>query len=129
MRLLLDTHVAIWSVTALHRIPPHVREIIRDPRSSVYVSTVSMWEIGIKNTQSRRDPVPYSSRTAATHFAEAGYEIIPLTPEHSFEFEDVAMHHTDPFDRMLVAQARCESLRLLTHDAKLAAYGDPVMSF
>ena len=129
MRLLLDTHVAIWSVTALYRIPPHVREIIKDPLSLVCVSAVSLWEIGIKTTQGRRDPVPYSSRTAATHFAEAGYEMLPLAPEHAFEFEAVAVHHTDPFDRMLVAQARCESLRLLTHDAKLADYGDPIMLF
>jgi PIN domain nuclease of toxin-antitoxin system len=71
--------------------------------------------------------MPISGREALTYFSESGYRVLAITPEHAASIETLPSLHTDPFDRMLVAQALYEPLRLVTHDTQVAQYNDTIM--
>lgn len=126
MNLLLDTHVALWAITDSPRLPHEARELIESPRSTVWVSTASVWEISIKHALARGD-MPVSGRDATRYFEASGYRLLAIEPEHAAAVEDLAPHHQDPFDRLLVAQALVEPMRLLTHDAVVARYSDTII--
>ena len=129
MRLLLDTHVAVWAVSNSLGLPGHIRELIADPIHEVYVSAVSILEIAIKRASSGRDPPPFSGAEAMDYFRQVGFALLDVTPEHAAGVEKLPMIHRDPFDRLLVAQCLAEPLRLVTHDQKVAAYSDTIMLF
>lgn len=128
MRFLLDTHIALWAVTEDARLSRNARRLIGDAQDPV-VSAVAIWEIAIKHALrgKRREQMVVSGRDATKEFLDAGFTILPVTAEHAAAVEDLPPHHGDPFDRMLVAQATCESLRLLTADGQLLAYGAAVV--
>lgn len=92
-------------------------------------STASIWEVAIKWSLRRGlpDDMSISGRDFADALDQAGIEVIPITPRHAAALDDLDLHHRDPFDRLLVATAQCEGLVLLTHDAKLQAYGKSVV--
>lgn len=124
MNLLLDTHIAIWAVADDPRLSAAARALILDPAAQLTVSTASLWEIAIKFAlQCGADPMPISAAEAFRHFQASGYRIAPVTPAHVLALETLPRHHDDPFDRLLVATAMAEPYRLITHDARLAAYG------
>jgi PIN domain nuclease of toxin-antitoxin system len=124
MRLLLDTHVALWSVTADDRLSSTARALVKDVSNSISVSVASLWEIAIKHAIRRRGApaMPVSSRQAADWFSEAGFEILDACANHVFAIEELPPLHADPFDRLIVAQARSEGMTLLTSDAVVAKY-------
>jgi PIN domain nuclease of toxin-antitoxin system len=124
--LLLDTHIALWAITDSPKLPRQARDLILDPSSEIFVSATTIWEIAIKRSVGRGN-MPVSSVEASRYFAEAGYTILPVTAAHAAATEILPLHHTDPFDRLLVAQAMTEPLKLVTHDAKLAEYGEAVL--
>ncbi|MDH0425415.1 type II toxin-antitoxin system VapC family toxin [Stutzerimonas stutzeri] len=126
MNLLLDTHVALWAITDSPRLPAKARELIAAPRNTVWVSTASLWEITIKHSLGRGD-MPVSGHEALGYFQQAGYRLLAVEAEHAVAVGELPHHHADPFDRLLVAQARMEPMRLLTHDTLVARYGDTVM--
>ena len=126
MRLLLDTHIALWAITDSPKLPKQVRELISMPATEVYVSAASVWEIGIKHSLGRSN-MPVSGAEASRYFTESGYILLPVTAEHAAATETLPPIHADPFDRMLVAQALTEPLRLVTHDATVARYSDSIM--
>lgn len=126
MKLLLDTHIALWAITDDPKLSPRARELIVTPRNLVWVSAVSIWEISIKHGLGRGD-MPISGSDALEFFRQAGYRMLPVSPEHAAAVEALPSHHTDPFDRLLVAQSLTEPLRLLTHDANVARYSDTVI--
>lgn len=126
MRLLLDSHIAIWALTNDPRLSEAARELLLDDDNEVFVSAVSVWEIAIKHSLGRRR-MPFSGTDATRYFREAGYRLLDFTPAHAAGIERLPPIHTDPFDRLLLAQARSEPLHLLTHDAVMARYGDPVL--
>lgn len=126
MNLLLDTHIALWAITDAPALPARARALISEPANEVWVSAVSVWEIAIKHGLGRGD-MPISGIEALGYFDEAGYRMLPITPAHAAAVASLPPHHQDPFDRLLVAQARAEPLRLLTHDATVALYGEPVL--
>jgi PIN domain nuclease of toxin-antitoxin system len=129
VKLLLDTHIAIWALNEPRRLSEQARDLIADERNDVYVSAASVWEIAIKFALAkRRNAPPFSGEVALRLFIEAGYRLLPVTPEHAVALDRLPPLHADPFDRMLVAQALHEPLRLLTADAALAAYGDVVLT-
>jgi len=101
------------------------RNLIVDPDATVFFSAASVWEIAIKHRLARGD-MPVSGAEADGLFREAGYNELPITAAHAAATEKLPGHHADPFDRMLVAQALYEPLRLLTHDRQLLAYGESV---
>lgn len=123
MRLLLDTHVALWALTDDPRLSQRARALIADPENDVLVSAASVWEVAIKHALGRGD-MPISGDQALDWFRQAGYQLLPIAPEHAAAVEHLPDHHRDPFDRMLVAQATAEPLRLLTHDPLVLRYGD-----
>jgi PIN domain nuclease of toxin-antitoxin system len=128
VRLLLDTHVALWAVIDSPRLDPEVRSRLLDPANDVVVSAASVWEIAIKHAL-RRDRMPVSGETALGHFCASGYRLLPVTPEHAAAVETLPPLHRDPFDRMLTAQAAQEPLVLVTHDPVLARYRQDAIRF
>lgn len=126
MNVLLDTHVALWAITDSPRLPGRAREMIESPRSTVWISAASLWEIAIKHGLGRGE-MPVSSQEALRYFQESGYRFLPIEPEHAVAIEDLPPHHADPFDRILVAQALVEPMRLITHDRAVARYSDTII--
>lgn len=126
MNLLLDTHVALWAIADSPKLPKKAREMIESPRTSIWISAATIWEIAIKHSLGRGD-MPVSSQDALRYFQESGYRFLPIEPEHAAAVEDLAAHHADPFDRILVAQAIVEPMRLMTHDPIVARYSDTVI--
>ena len=86
----------------------------------------AIWEIAIKHSLGRGD-MPVSGQDALRYFSESGYRRLPIEAEHAIAVEDLPAHHSDPFDRILVAQALLEPMRLMTHDAQVALYSDTVI--
>ena len=122
MRLLLDTHVAIWALAESARLPASVADLVADPANDVFVSIASVWEIAIKRALGKRSAPPLSARDAVGRFGEVGFVLLPISAEHAAAVETLPPLHGDPFDRILVAQALAEMLRIVTHDAQVAAY-------
>ena len=129
MRLLLDTHIALWAITDDARLPRIARELIGELGNEVVVSAASIWEITIKHALARGLPsdMPVSGPDALRYFRASGYTLLPVTAEHAAAVADLPALHRDPFDRMLVAQAFHEPLRLMTHDSGLSSYGDAIL--
>jgi PIN domain nuclease of toxin-antitoxin system len=123
---LLDTHVALWAITDSPKLSKKAREMIELPKSSIWISAATIWEIAIKRSLGRGD-MPVSSQEAMRYFGESGYRFLPVEPEHAAAVEDLPAHHADPFDRILVAQALVEPMRLITHDAMVACYSDTII--
>ncbi len=126
MNLLLDTHVALWAITDSPVLSQKVRALIHAPKSTVWISAVSVWEIAIKHGLGRGD-MPVSGQDAVRYFRDSGYRFLAVEPEHAAAVEDLAAYHQDPFDRLLVAQAIIEPMRLITHDATVARYSDSII--
>jgi PIN domain nuclease of toxin-antitoxin system len=126
MRLLLDTHIALWAITDSSALSAEARRYILAPNNEVYVSAASIWEISIKHGLGRGNmPVPGSE--AAEYFTQAGYMTLDISADHAVFVEKLPVHHADPFDRMLVAQALYEPMHLLTHDKIITAYSDTII--
>jgi PIN domain nuclease of toxin-antitoxin system len=126
MNLLLDTHVALWAITDSPKLPQRARDLIQAPKTTVWVSAASIWEIAIKCGLGRGD-MPVSGQDAVRYFQESGYRFLPLDIEHALAVESLPAHHQDPFDRILVAQALVEPMRLMTHDPLVARYSDTII--
>ncbi len=120
MRLLLDTHVLLWWLKDPNRIEEPALKAIRNPRNTVYYSSVSIWEMVIKSSLGK---LPSVRRKEITDALQADHFMpLPVSPDHAWAVLNLPHHHRDPFDRMLVAQAGEESLTLVTRDSKLAHY-------
>ena len=117
MRLLLDSHVFLWWKAADPRLSPaRVRAIAE--AEEVYVSAATAWELGLKVSLGKlRLPESVEDGILASGFSE-----LPVHFRHTREAVVLPPHHHDPFDRMLVAQALCEGLTLMTHDDKITKY-------
>lgn len=127
MRLLLDTHIAIWWLYRPNLITAEVMSLVQEQAEEVSVSQASLWEMTIKINLGRLD---LNLKTFADQLSVDGFRILPIRTEHLISVAELEHHadHRDPFDRLLVAQSRCEPLLLLTHDQKLERYGETVKS-
>lgn len=123
MRLLLDTHVYLWAVMNSRLLGASARRAI-ETAEEVYVSAASIWEIAIK---ARLGKIEASPDDLAGAIVQSGFIELPIRASHAAEVGRLPLHHGDPFDRILIAQAVCEPLRLLTADSLLTRYGDLVM--
>lgn len=126
MKYLLDTHLLIWASADDSRLSRRTRQLLEDPDNSLIFSAASIWEISIKTGLGRP-----SFRLPAAVFRrgliEAGYLELDITSAHAVAVGELPAIHSDPFDRMLVAQARTEGYPLLTSDRRVAEYGAPVV--
>ena len=127
MRLLLDTQIVLWALTGSARLGAMAHDLIADTGNEIYVSTASIWEIAIKHALGRGQ-MPVSGARAAELCAAAGYRELPVAWRHAVVVESLPPLHADPFDRILVAQATAEPMRLLSRDATVASYGAIVMA-
>jgi len=122
MRLLLDTNVLLWTLAGSPKIQP-VSQLILAPESEVFVSTASLWEIAIKTRIGKLTADLTEIRQAV---AASGFIELSIRGEHVETIATLPMHHKDPFDRMIVAQAITEPMRLLSGDRQLAVYTELV---
>ena len=122
MSLLLDTHVVLWWRLDSRRLHRDARRLI-EAADRVFVSAASGWEVALKiGTGRLRLQDRFSGLVEAS-----GFEKLPVAFEHAEQLTALPRHHSDPFDRMLVAQAQVEGLTLVTHDRALEPYGVPVI--
>jgi len=122
MRLLLDTNVLLWTLSGSARIRK-IRNLILADDSEIYVSTASLWEIAIKSGIGKLDADVGVIRRA---IQESGFIELAVFGSHIETVATLPLHHRDPFDRLIIAQAMTEPMRLLTGDATLAIYSDLV---
>ena len=125
MRLLLDTHVFLWTLDDSPKLSRSARELMTVPETECLVSAVSFWEIAIKAGLRRKDFRVDTARLIDAAHA-AGLKHLPFLEAHAVRIARLPRHHADPFDRALIAQALSEPLTFLTHDAALARYGSAV---
>jgi PIN domain nuclease of toxin-antitoxin system len=128
VRLLVDTHLLLWGMIDDPRFPSRARDLIVDPANTVFVSRVTVWETAVKRALKRySDDFPFSPERVVEEADLAGFRWLSIEDEHLFTLAGLPLLHRDPFDRLLVAQALAEPLRLITHDRQIAAYSDTVI--
>jgi PIN domain nuclease of toxin-antitoxin system len=125
MRILLDTHVLLWSVAQSERLPEAARELLENTDNALYCSVASLWEIAIKTSLGRAD-FQVDLHKLRQAMGRMGIVELPVEGAHAEALIQLPPIHKDPFDRMLVAQSMAEPLVLLTNDAILAEYWDGV---
>jgi PIN domain nuclease of toxin-antitoxin system len=122
VRLLLDSHVFLWWKMSDPRLPSTVVEAVVEAREA-WVSAATAWELGLKASLGKlRLPEPVEDGILAAGFTE-----LPVCFRHTRRAMTLPLHHRDPFDRILVAQALCEGLTLVTHDEAIARYEVPIL--
>jgi PIN domain nuclease of toxin-antitoxin system len=121
--VLLDTHVYLWAVTGHRALKPAARRLI-EAADQAYVSAASIWEVSIK---SRLGKIDADVDELCAAIGQSGFIELAVTAAHAAQVARLPSHHTDPFDRILIAQALVEPLRLLTADGSLARYSDLVI--
>jgi len=118
MQYLLDTHIILWWLTEPEKISPKARKTISDKNNIIYTSSVSYWEMAIKKSIGR---LTLPNNIIEILLSE-GFKMLPLTPEESLSVADLPLLHQDPFDRMLVMQAKLHDLVLITNDKRIMDY-------
>ncbi len=125
MNLLLDTHVLLWAASEPQRLSAKARTLLLDSANQLVFSAASLWEISIKSSLDRTG-LKVDARRLWRMLLVNGYRELPITSEHTVAVNELPALHKDPFDRILVAQARVEGLLLLTSDKIVAKYGEGV---
>ena len=126
MRYLIDTHILIWSTTDSQKLSARAKAILSNRDNVCYFSAASIWEIAIKRAR-HPDMIPIPANEARQLFLDAGYRELLVSSVHSAEVEGLPPIHSDPFDRMLITQARSDGFSLISHDDKVIAYGAGVV--
>lgn len=123
MKILMDTHVFLWALTLDARLSSRALETLADPEFQFTLSVASVWEMLIK---AQRGKLPFPSPAApylADQMRRTAISILPVELDHVLQIDKLPLHHRDPFDRILIAQAQAESLPILTGDRQFARYG------
>jgi len=128
MNLLLDTHIAIWALNDDPALSEKARGLILDPDNAIFYSTVSVWEVLLKHARRPQD-IPFDEKDFSEACREAGFMPLNLSDKHilavsTLSRPETAKEHNDPFDRLLIAQAKVENLSFLTHDALIPGYNE-----
>lgn len=128
MRILLDTHIALWAVADTSKLSNEVIKLLASGNNEVFYSVASVWEIAIKH-KLKPEQMPVSEDEFVELCDKTGFSRLPIKVEHISEIKSLtrpadAPKHNDPFDRMLLGQAKNEDLKLLTHDSLIPYYGE-----
>jgi PIN domain nuclease of toxin-antitoxin system len=126
MVVLLDTHFVLWSLSGDKRLSKTIIEFVADPDQRVKVSLASIWEIAIKHSIGKlrlQGDLPETLR----NIHALGFDLLPIEQEHILALASLPHHHRDPFDRMLIAQAKHEGMHLLTADPHFKFYDVPLV--
>lgn len=128
LKVLVDTHLLLWSLVDDPRLSDRARSLISDPGNTVVASQVVIWETAVKRSLGRyAADFPFSPEQVKTELTLGGAEWLPIDDKHLFMLATLPPLHRDPFDRLLVAQALSEPMRLVTHDRLVARYSDTVI--
>ncbi|MHC8318868.1 type II toxin-antitoxin system VapC family toxin [Pseudomonas sp. LB3P31] len=120
MRLLIDTHILLWTLSDDPRLSGKARKLI-EGAADIYVSVASFWEMAIKVGIGKLE---VDLEEIRQYCLESGFIELPVTSEHAITVKDLDHHHRDPFDRLIVATAMSEPMKLLTADPVMAKYTD-----
>jgi PIN domain nuclease of toxin-antitoxin system len=121
MRYLLDTHVVLWAIKNEQLLSQHVKDILTDSRNELFVSLISEWEIAIKVSIGKLE-LNGTFQEVQTKIDELQFPVIGVKREHLSELLKLPHHHKDPFDRLLIAQAKAENLTIITSDSNFKNY-------
>jgi PIN domain nuclease of toxin-antitoxin system len=122
MKVLVDTHTFIWALLQDHRLSPKSKQVLSSDDSELYFSLASLWEIAIKIKLGKLNAIGSSVAYIRDEMEAYGIQLLPIRYEHILQLEALPVHHSDPFDRLLIAQAITESLPILTADEKFGPY-------
>jgi len=125
MKLLLDTHLLLWAAGNPERLSPSARTLLNAPENNLFFSAASLWEIVIKLGLGRPD-FHVDPQRLRKMLVVHGYTELPVTADHALKVQSLPLLHRDPFDRLLLAQARAEGMLLLTADAAITQYQESV---
>lgn len=123
MRLLLDTQALIWALEGDERLSKTAWQILEDPGNQRFVSIASGWEMAIKTGLGKLNPPIPLPKLFPAELERLGFEILPIKAKHVHHVLDLPLHHRDPFDRMLIAQALSEGLMMVGNDGAFDSYG------
>ena len=126
MKALLDTHIILWALTNDYRLSPKAREIISHRDNEIWYSAASVWEVTVKH-MNHPEHMPISGRQLSQYCQKARYQMLPVCDNHAYALETLqraegAPMHKDPFDRIMIAQAKVEGMSFVTHDLMLRDY-------
>lgn len=129
MRILLDTHIALWALLDDERLPILAKQLIGNGSNTIMYSVAAPWEIEIKHSR-KPDRMPIGASTFIESCNEAGYLPLSITNDAILQLDSLSRSedcapHNDPFDRIMIAQAKANDLVFLTHDSKLNDYNEP----
>ena len=127
MSLLLDTHAALWFFQADSRLPASARERIEDAGLAAHVSVASLWEIAIKVSLNKLTLPGEFETLFPSSVPQSGLTLLPIAVAHIAAVRRLEHHHRDPFDRLLIAQAKTEGMTLVSCDPHFPAYGVPLL--
>jgi PIN domain nuclease of toxin-antitoxin system len=123
MRILLDTHVLIWLVEGDKNLSVVARSAIEDEGNSLYLSIASLWEITIKLSLGKLDLQLSVDEMVKSFLIPGGIEVLQIETNHLSVLRDLPLHHRDPFDRLIIAQAQAEKMTLISADGVFGQYG------
>ena len=130
MRILLDTHILIWFHARDAELSEKAWETLLDSENDIYYSSVNIWETQIKHLK-HSDEISFSGEELNDLSKEAGLKCLPVMPNHCIALKTLAYSesapcsHSDPFDRILICQAKSEGMLLMTHDTLIPYYNEP----
>jgi len=122
VRLLLDTHVMLWSMLEPERLSERAQSALASPSNSLLVSIASLWEITIKMSAGKLKVVGSDVSLLTDNLAPYGIGVLSILPVHLYALQRLPYHHRDPFDRILIAQSQAEQATFVTADAHIARY-------
>jgi PIN domain nuclease of toxin-antitoxin system len=126
LNYLIDTQLLLWSAAKKDRLPPDAKRLMEQPQNGLWFSVVSIWEIAIKRSLNKPDFL-IDANPLRAGLLRSRYVELAIESRNVFGLFGMPFHHNDPFDRLLVAQAKSEGMILLTADRELGAYGDSVL--
>ncbi|MDE7476645.1 MAG: type II toxin-antitoxin system VapC family toxin [Lachnospiraceae bacterium] len=124
MKVLIDTHIAIWAISDDAKLSKVAKDILTDESNEIYYSTASIWEIIIKH-MAHPEKVIIDGDTLAKSCENTGFKVLPILNRHTFALKDLKYpNDNDPFDRIMIAQAKIEEMKFLTHDSLIPYYSE-----
>ena len=127
MRALLDTHTLLWLVDSPDKLPATVTAICEDENNALFISIASFWELAIKMSLGKIELDDNALARLKTWCDDNAVQLLPISLSHCQQVQTLPFHHRDPFDRLLIAQALCDQLVLLSADGHFADYGVDVI--
>ncbi len=122
MKLLLDTHTALWLFNEHERLSTKVRLVLLDERNSLHISMASVWEVAIKNSLGKLSDFKGGVQAFLSAIQSSQIELVPILPKHIATIENLFFIHRDPFDRLLIATAQIENMTILSTDTNIQKY-------